>query len=53
MIATGGDLVNPDQLRPLRAKEIELINRGGIAVKVIKLEPMKPIERQQRDNRKQ
>ncbi len=44
--------MNRDQLRPLLAKEIELINRGGIAVKVVKLEPMKPIERQQRDDRK-
>lgn len=44
--------MNRDQLRPLRAKEIELINRDGLAVKVIKLEPMKPIERQPRPGRK-
>lgn len=44
--------MNRKQLRPLRAKEIELINRGGLAVKVIKLEQIKQIERQQRDDRK-
>lgn len=44
--------MNKKQLRPLRAKEIELINRGGLAVKVVKLELMKPIERHPRDDRK-
>ena len=44
--------MNKKQLRPLLAKEIELINRGGLAVKVVKLEPMKPIERYPRDDRK-
>lgn len=42
--------MNHDQLRPLLAKEIELINRGGIAIKVVKLEPMKPIKLEQRDD---
>lgn len=44
--------MNRKQLRPLLTKEIELINRGGLAVKVVKLEPMKPIERRPRDDRK-
>lgn len=45
--------MNRKNLRPLIAKEIELINRGGVAVKVIKLEPMKPIERHPRSDRRQ
>lgn len=45
--------MNRKKLRPLIAKEIELINRGGLAVKVIKLEPMKPIERHPRSDRRQ
>lgn len=45
--------MNRKKLRPLRAKEIELINRGGLAVKVIKLEQIKPIERLPRSDRKQ
>lgn len=44
--------MNRKKLRPLRAKEIELINRDGLAVKVIKLEPVKPIKRQPRSDRK-
>ena len=41
--------MNRKQLRPLRAKEIELINRGGLAVKVIKLEPISKKGEHRRD----
>lgn len=45
--------MNRKKLRPLRVKETELINRCGLSVKVVKLEPMKPMARRPRADRKQ